>query len=427
MESNIRSPLVKLALPQFKRTFSDLFSIRATILPFDRVLIEAIFEQIMWFGREKRDYNDFEKTARTSYFFLDQGSQTKYSAVAQEFLKVMEQIVPAYNRSLAAFNTARSLVKDNLDGQIKDYLDYYKTMYEGLLPTILAPIVYAFASAKHLDNKRLKPRADGKIDLGALDIVGRWLAYPENRLSIGLNNHVRNAYAHETYKILDGGKVELWDIDPHRPEKKWGPEIWVLDDLIKLCDKLWINALGIICGLILYKLNNWHIIESRGLFQPTQPPELRRGELEAALSNICSDLGFNLSCISIIPSKVAIELSTESKGIDQEAKLYLGYRYSVQVYKIPVKYVERKVVVQIVKFLYQLIPYFPKGTEVSIRVVTPKGEVLGDIVIDLETFARLNIKDTEEHTVEEIRHTFKLDTIGDSTTYIRIEETPRKA
>jgi hypothetical protein len=138
--------------------------------------------------------------------------------------------------------------EDDADTRIKKYLEYYKVMYEGLLPLICAPVVHAFATAKHVKDKAFIPKGDGKVGLNALNKMGKWLIYPENRLAIGLNSHIRNAYAHESYRILDDARLELWDQDPYHPNRSWGPEVWSLDQLAKLCDQLWVNALGITCA-----------------------------------------------------------------------------------------------------------------------------------------------------------------------------------
>jgi len=55
-----QSPIARLALSQFHRTFDDLLSVQAFVTPFSRSLLENIFEMIMWFGRTKHDYENIE-------------------------------------------------------------------------------------------------------------------------------------------------------------------------------------------------------------------------------------------------------------------------------------------------------------------------------------------------------------------------------
>ena len=35
-----------------------------------------------------------------------------------------------------------------------------------------------------------------------------------SRLAVGLNQHVRNAYSHEYYRVLDHGRVSMHDVNP---------------------------------------------------------------------------------------------------------------------------------------------------------------------------------------------------------------------
>lgn len=62
-----QSPISRFALSQFRRTFDDLISVQAFITPFNRSLLENIFEMIMWFDRTKDDYEIFEGMARVAY------------------------------------------------------------------------------------------------------------------------------------------------------------------------------------------------------------------------------------------------------------------------------------------------------------------------------------------------------------------------
>lgn len=264
-----QSPIARLALSAFRRTFDDLLSVQSFMTPFSRSLLENIFEMIMWFGRTKDDYDNFERTARVAYLFLENGSQVKHKPVALQFYAVIDKVIPALNSSRQAQAEANQTPKDNPDARIEKYIAYYKVMYEGLLPIVCAPVIYAFGTAKNIKDKAFSPNSDGKVDLNTISKMNKWLAYAENRFAIGLNGHLRNAYAHNNYKILDDGQVELWN-------RSWGPEIWHLDQLTKICDQLWANALGIICGLVLYDINNFRIVESRGWVLPMQAPRLRR-------------------------------------------------------------------------------------------------------------------------------------------------------
>lgn len=425
MSQKGHSPIAKFAMTRFRRSFGDLLSVQALITPFTTSLIEGTFENIMWFGRTEHDYKNFERTARSAYHFLEQGSQIRHKAVAQKFALIIDKVIPAVNSSGKAGSEAKKVPEDDADTRIKQYLEFYKVMYEGLLPLICAPVVYAFGIAKHVQDKALIPKGDGKIGLNTLNKMEKLLVYTNNRLAIGLNSHVRNAYAHENYRILDDARVELWDSDPYHPNRSWGPEIWSLDQLIELCDQLWVNALGIICALALYDINNRKIVADRGWVSSVKLPKLRREEVKTVIDTNSEELGFYLKDMSVLPNKLSMTLSTKTKGIDQESKLLLGYENHVELFKTPLWYEEKRVIDQLTIMLHRLIPYFNSQSEVSIHVISPDGKPLGVLATDFSTLISLQLTNFNPETVESVRHLFKIDTLVDCMTFVEKEGDPK--
>lgn len=419
------SPLTLLALPQFHSSFKDLLSVRVDITDFDRNLIEAIFEMVMWFGRPKHDYDNFEKSARAAYYFLEKGNQVKPKDIAQRFYAVINKVTPAINSAIFAHKEAEQVPKNDTDSRILRYLEYYKVMYEGLIPFICAPIVYAFGISKNIKERVFIPGDDGKVDLEAIKKMERWLVYPENRLAIGLNGHIRNAYAHQNYKLLDNAQVELWDPNPYKPKRSWGPEIWQLDELIKLCDQLWINALGIICALVLYHVNNRQTLQDRGWIPPVQPPKLRDEELRSAIDKVAGEVGFYLKSVDSLRGNISMTLSIKPKGIDQDSELKLGSENKVSLFKIPLWYEEKRVIDQIIIMLHQIMLYFEPVTEVSIRVTSLDNTLLGVLTTDFQTIINLRLANLEPRTVNNIRNIFKVDTLKDYTTFVEKKGTPK--
>lgn len=218
-----RSPFVMLAFPRFQGDFGDLINSDSLITDFARALIDGIFESIMWFGRTDRDYRQFERTARAAYHFLKEGTKAKPREIAQQYFLITDRIIPALNSSGLALNEARKVSSGDPDNRIRKYLEAYKVMCEGLLCVVLAPVIYAFGVAKRVKEKDFIPDESGKIRLSALKTVEKLIVYSDNRLAIGLDNHVRNAYSHENYKILDDARVELWDPNPYKPKKHGVP------------------------------------------------------------------------------------------------------------------------------------------------------------------------------------------------------------
>lgn len=417
MTQNRHPPTVELAMTRFRQSFGDLLSVQALITPFTEYLIKGTFENIMWFGRTKHDYENFERTARSAYYFLEQGSHIKHKDVAQKFALIIDRVILAINSSGHAGSEAKKVPKDDADTRIKQYLEYYKVMYERLMPLICAPVVYAFGITKNVQDKDFIPKSDGKIKLRALSKMEKIFVYQDNRLAIGLNSHVRNAYAHENYTILDDAKVELWD-------QSWGPEVWSLDQLIELCDKLWVNALGITCALAIYDINNRKIVTERGWVVSIKLPKLRREEIKTVIDTNSNELGFYLKDCSGLSNNLSLTLSTKPKGIDQESKLYLGYENYVELFKIPTWYEEKRVIDQLIIMLYRLIPYFDSKSKVSIKVISWDDKSLGVLKTDFSTLIGLQLMAFNPKTVENIRHLFKVDTLADCTTFVEKKDEP---
>ena len=365
MSEHKRSPIIKLALPQFRRRFGDLLHSQSSITIFERSLLQAIYEQIMWFGRNQNTYIDFERTARTGYHFLNQGSTQDYDSVVKQMVITNDKIIPAINYAMSAKSKAEQSPDDS-DQEIIEYLQYYKTLYERLLPVILAPVVYAFSIFQHIDNSLFMPRRDGKINLASISKMNQYLSYGENRLARGLNGHLRNAFSHEYYTILDDAQVQLWDINPWTKKYSWGPEVWRLDQLVTICDQLWVNSLGITCALAIYYVNNLNMIACITYDSRPKIYHLRRKELAQLIAHITDELGFYLRDVSTSTNSLSITLLTKTKGKDQDAQLMLGYKEYTQLFKIPTWYEQTRVINQLNDMLFLLTPYFNTQTEIFV-------------------------------------------------------------
>lgn len=422
-----RSPIALFALSKFKQSFGDLLISDASITYFARFLIEGTFENILWFGRTQKEYQHFERTTRAAYHFLQEGNKKKPKEIAIKYSLISNNIFDALNSSILALNEAQKVPSKDADKQIKRYLESYKVMYEGLLRLICAPIIYAFGIAKHVKDKAFIPDENGKISLNALKVMEKKFVYSDNRLAIGLNSHIRNAFSHQSYRILDGARVELWDSNPHRPKQIWGPEIWPLEKLIDLNNQLWINALGITCSLIIYEINNRRIMTDRGWVEYKQPPRPRREELENTVDTIADKVGFYMKGLIVSDKKVSMTLLPKSKGIDQDGTLYQGYKDHTSMFKIPLWYEEKRIIDQLTRMLFILMPYFETDSEVSFNIVSNDNKPLGLLSVDLPNIIGLNLADTDPETVNKMRHVYKIDTIGETITYIENKGAPRFA
>ena len=86
---------------------------------------------------------------------------------------------------------------------------------------------------------------------------------------------------------------------------------------------------------------------------------------------------------------------------------------------------EKRVIDQLTIMLHRLIPYFEPQTEMSIGVLSSDDKSLGSLSIDFRTLIDLQLKDAKPETVESVRQAFRIDTLGDCTTFVEKEGAPR--
>jgi hypothetical protein len=418
------SPLVEIAPLRFRYSFGDLISVNAISTYFDQTLLNYIFEKVMWFGRPESNYTEFEQSARAAYQFLKEGAQIKPKEVANQFYFVIERVQLAINKAILAQGKAKNVPPNDVDNQIQEHLAYYKVLCEALLPLVCAPVLYAFGISKNIKESVFIPSVDGKVNLKAIKRMEKWLAYHGNQLDSGFNEHVRNAYAHESFRILDDGKVELIDRDPHNPKKCWGPEVWSFEQLATLCDKLWINTLGITCGLLIYMINNQGELEKKGWIPSIEHIKLRQEELQNYIEALSDRFGFDTSEVSLLPSKISLTLIPRGKGIDQDTDLLMAGETLVNIFRQRIWYEERRVIDQVVPMLYELVAVLDQDCEIDIRLI--KGtDPIGELMTDAGMVSKLPIREFSSTTIDTVRNRFKVDTLGDSITYVEKRGTPR--
>jgi hypothetical protein len=290
-------------------------------------------------------------------------------------------------------------------------------MYEGLVSIVAAPVVHSFAISRGISNPLFKFHGDGRISLAAIAQMEKWLIYPQNRLAIGLNNHIRNAYSHERYRILDGGNVEIWDWNP-RTKKAWGPEVWSLEDLRSICDQLWYNAQAIVCGIALFSINNRRTMTERGWAYIEKSPLLRIDELKSTIEQYIYKLSFRLIEFKKENEKLMLNLSTRLKGVDQEQEILVGTKPS-RKFKMPVKHVEVRVIEQALGLLQTIKPFLDDVNFISISFIDPDKNDLGIVSIAYKNISK--IKGPKYSSVDADRSVLAEDTIGDSTMWRRDE------
>ena len=103
----------------------------------------------------------------------------------------------------------------------------------------------------------------------------------------------------------------------------------------------------------------------------------------------------------------------------------MGFKSYTDLFKIPMRSEEKRVIDQLTIMLHRLIPYFETQNEVSIDIVSPDDISLGSLITDFRTLIGLQLKDAKPETVESVRQVFKTDTLGGCTTFVEKEGVPR--
>ncbi len=420
-----RSPMRMIALYRLNEEFGDLLSVRAKISDSEREIIEGTFD-LLWLDKErliKYGYKNWQKTVRATHYFLDRAAIQNPDKIGIAFSRIADQIGPTTNRSYSKLLEAREKILS--DGQIELYLACYKTMYESLMHLLLTPVIYAFSLVKAIKDKDFTPGADGLVEIRVVEKMEKYSAYPETRLKTGLNKHVRNAYSHEYYNILDGGKVKLWDIKPAKRTIVWGPEIWTVEALRDLCDQLWFTAQAILMATAIYSINNRKISIERGWWTTEIFREpLRTADMKSAAEHISQFAGFEPKDIILINRILMFTLCIPAKGVDQEEEIITGGGKGAEMmFKLPVRYVEISVIGQVLQLLQMLNDYNDNFDSVDITVQDFPDKLIGKASIS--TTSMQHLKGSSALTVQEARKLFSVDTIGEATMYYR-EEGPIK-
>ena len=184
----------------------------------------------------------------------------------------------------------------NSEKRLLAFLSFYKTVYEGIMPVLFAPIIEMAIGRGKKAAKAYRIDQEGKASLSQLQQIQYEWTSQKKQLAHGLNSHLRNSYAHECYRLLDGGRVEIWDIDPRTGNYSWGPLAYTEDMLIDGCEALWRNALGIVDAWVLFSINNRKIIEQGNYYDslPLARDSLRTEEIEDLCKVVLSERGLDI-------------------------------------------------------------------------------------------------------------------------------------
>lgn len=412
-----RSPFEDFAFPEFKREFGDLFSVRAEVGDYEYSMIAGVMSNLCFVQFEEGDHPHFHKTVRAAHYYLDHGALKRPRDVCEAYMYIVNEIPLALNRVMEKRSFARDAV--DADKRIDAFFELYKTLYEGLMTLIVTPVIVGFALCYDSKAKEFVPKSNGRVDLKAIESMEKWMLYPSNRLREGLNRHVRNAYAHERYRILDGERVEMWDED-RRGKLSWGPEIWALERLEALCHRLYLTCLGVVLALILFGINYRKLITDRG-WMPAgiQQPPLRLEQVKRLFESMAEYNSFTITKFERDGKLLRLNFKTHHRGIDQDVEMLVGGDGWARGYKKPVKYLQVLIVQQVLGVL-QRATHNIDGVDRFHAVIKNENDAdMGEFLISLT--ALQNIKGPRKGQIADDRKQAEIDTLGENQMWVKIE------
>jgi hypothetical protein len=419
------SPFQQLAIPEFLRTFDDLLSPTAELSWFERLLIQHTYELVVLGHYERDELKAMENTSRVAYKILQQGAFRSFEAVVAPFLFNVERVMRLLSRGWRlrkdAFETP------NGEKLLLALLSFYKTLYEGTMPVLFAPIFASMATAGGKNTaKAYKIDQEGKAKLSQLQQIQYEWNSQKKQLAQGLNSHLRNSYSHECYRFLDGGRVELWDIDPRTGDYSWGPLVYTEDILFEECEALWRNALGIVNAWALFSVNNRKIID-QGKYSDSLPiahDPLRMEELKNLCEVVFSERGLDIISFELADEHLILKLRCQLRGVDQDSEMFIHSGVRVRKFIVRMKYHEVPIIEQLLG-AFQIIRHQSRQEfEFMATVVTIENANIGEVRGQTRQF-----QEYEGHKlpiISEFRKELLVDTLGSATTWMIDEALPEE-
>ncbi len=419
------SPFQQLAVPEFLRTFDDLLSPTAELSWFERLLIQRTYELVVLGHYERDQLKAIENTSRVAYKILQDGASRSLEAVVAPFIFNIERVTRSLNRGWRlrrdAFETANS------EKHLLALLSFYKTLYEGIMPVLFAPIIASMAIAGGKKTaKAYKIDQEGKAKLSQLQQIQYEWTSQKKQLAQGLNSHLRNSYSHECYRVLDGGRVELWDIDPRTGNYSWGPLVYTEDMLIEECEALWRNALGVVNAWALFSVNNRKIID-QGKYCDSLPiarDPLRVEEIEDLCKVVLSERGLDIISFEIADEQLILKLRCQLKGVDQDSKMFIQSGHRVRKFIVRMKYYEVPIIEQLMGAFQIIRHQIRQEFEFTATVLSIENTTSGEVRGHTRQFQKYEGKKLP--IISEFRKELPVDTLGSATTWMLDEALPEE-
>lgn len=408
------SPMRAVAMNQFVEEFGKLLSVRAELTQFEQTLIEGVYEQI-FFVRERKD--EWDRRVRAAFYILDQGHLKSPTGIAEHFLNTANQLAATLNSAHAA-KIALHEKPDDSEGRMRGTLAYYKQLVEGPYRVLLAPIAFAFARKTQSNDKDFAPQKDGKASLKVLAKIERYSIYPQNQLNVGFHSHLRNAYAHENYQILDGEQVKVWDENP-RTGKTWGPEVWSLQKVEQLIGQLELTIRALTLAVAIYSINTRAFITERDIKPTIPPPPVVARDLEASIRHAAERKSFEVVEHKRDGKTIRLKLRTQLQGIDQVSDIVVGGKGWGRRFKKPVRYTEGPVIAQLLDLLREVGPLIEDYQLIAMEILSPEDVAVGAFGMQTQHIEKL-IGPTDL-PLPEARKLAQVDSVGEAVMIVRHE------
>ncbi len=416
------SPIRKLAFPQFLKRFGDLLGPRPQIAPYEIELVSSTHELVYFGDYSHAELESVVRTGRVAAKLMENGASIDLPQVARALLLNVERIARQLNRGWGLLTTAKASKKD--DAAADGFLRAYKTLYEGVAPALLAPVVVGLGLTASSNKKLYKLDRDGRVKLAALNKIQHYSQFPKKQLSIGLNSHLRNAYSHDRYTLLDKGELELWDVAPRTGELSWGPERWSIQQLSNTCEALWRNCLGVAFGIAVFGIGHRLAIEEAALYASVQPihDPVRADELKHIIEHFGRYRGFRIDNFAYERDSIRLSLRISYRGVNQNSEIMVGLKGGgARRYTVSMKYYDQPVIAQVIGLLLEAS--YQTGLEFDFEVLVsdPVGKAIGRL--QGHSSVLVQPKNTD---INVVRKLLKTDTVGDSQMPVLVEGYPRE-
>ena len=414
------SPVSKLALNAFAEEYGDLLLDFDGLTIYEHDLIVGTRERVFVGRFDEHKIRSLRTTGRLSARLMQSGASVSLEPVARAFILNSERVPRLLNRTSDALDAAREVTEP--DGRIEAHLRFYQLSYEGVFPALLAPVVVGMGLASAADPAHFRLDSDGRIRLSALSKIKHYSWFPAQQLSIGLNKHLRNASAHQRYRLLDSGRIEFWDVDQRTGKRNWGPETWTVEQLEEICEQLWRNCLGVVNGLIVFSIRYRSLIDSSGLLETVHPAKdpVRAEEVRGLATRLANIRGFSVRDFFYEPGRLRLKLRTQPRGVDQDSEILTSAGERVRRYTVRMTYCDCSLVEQAVGLLQEIRFHINDDFRFDLKVSRYDAASLGQLV------GRTDVIPAKKIPLGELRPRFEMDTISDVSIPVLQEDLPRE-